>query len=274
MAFRVLMPAAGLLGLASGSAGCGGCDGGGFDAGISDVSPGQASVSLAWSLIDPSTGRSVTCDKLDANATVFVEIRSATVVSSAVYACKSLQAVSDPLTPGTYRFMYELHLSATGGVIPATAGQSGVVVGAGQSIALAPITFPVDATGGLELMLQAGSAGNCATTGASITSMSIRLEHAGGAGDTGCEPVLIQLSGRGDAYNANDCSSPPAARCIESTETLTVPSLPSGPYQIHVRGKQGTLDCWGNDDVIRVPPQGKALRQTLNLARLNTPGCP
>ncbi len=271
MAFRVLTLAAGLLGLAS-SAGCGGCDGGGFDAGITDVSAGEARVSFAWSLSDPATGGTVTCDKVDANATVFVEIRGAGTVSSAVFACKSLQAVSDPLTPGTYRFLYELHLSATGGVVPA-AGQSGVVVSAGQSVALAPITFPVDATGGLELMLQAGAAGNCGAAGAGISEMSISLEHAGAAGDTGCEPVLIQLSGRSDTYNANDCSSPPAVRCIESSETLTVPGLPSGPYQIHVRGKEGMLDCWGNNDTIRVPPQGKALRQTLHLVRLATPGC-
>jgi hypothetical protein len=77
--------------------------------------------------------------------------------------------------------------------------------------------------------------------------------------------VVFALSG-GGTYNANDCSAPAVTRCIAASETLTVASLPSGPYQIHVRGKKGPLDCWINDDALRVPPQGQVLSQTLNLA--------
>jgi hypothetical protein len=85
--------------------------------------------------------------------------------------------------------------------------------------------------------------------------------------------VVFVLSG-GDTYNASDCSDPPVSRCIAADETLTVASLPAGAYQIHVRGKKLQHDCWVNDDVLHVPPQGALLSQTLNLAlQSEAPGC-
>jgi hypothetical protein len=146
------------------------------------------------------------------------------------------------------------------------------VIGPGQEVQLAPITFQVDASGRLELKLRAGAAGNCAG-GAAITGFTLSLQHASGPGDTGCAPVVFTLSG-GDTYNASDCSVPAVTRCIAADETLTVASLPAGTYRIHVRGKRGTLDCWINDDVLRVPPQSALLSETLNLAlQSETPGC-
>jgi hypothetical protein len=86
--------------------------------------------------------------------------------------------------------------------------------------------------------------------------------------------VVFVLSG-GGSYSASDCSTPAVTRCIAADETLTVASLPSGSYQIHVRGKNGTVDCWVNDDVLRVPPQSELLSLTLNLAlQSETPSCP
>jgi hypothetical protein len=70
------------------------------------------------------------------------------------------------------------------------------------------------------------------------------------------------------------CSSPAVAACIETDETLTVPSMASGPYTIHVRGKIGAVECWNNDDALQVPPQGKLMIQTLNLAfQTGATGC-
>jgi hypothetical protein len=270
MSFRVLTRAAGLIALATGS-GCDGCNGGGFDAGGPDLATAAGRFSLRWSVIDQATTQSVSCDQLDPNATVFVQaVREGTGAVES-FACRNLQGTSmSPLFPGTYSFRYELHVG--GATIATASGPSGVVIGPGQQVDLAPIAFQVDASGRLELRLRAGAAGNC-TGGAPITGFSLSLQHAGGPGDTGCAPVVFVLSG-GDTYSAGDCSAPAVTRCIAEDETLTVANLPAGTYQIHVRGKKHTLDCWVNDDVLRVPPQSALLSETLNLAlQSETPGC-
>ncbi|HEX3763500.1 MAG TPA: hypothetical protein VHW23_32615 [Kofleriaceae bacterium] len=272
MLSRVLTLAAGLIGLATWG-GCDGCSGGGFDAGGPDVGSAAGGFSLRWTVVDQTSSQQVNCDQLDPNATVFVQAMRDGTGAVESFACRNLQGTSVmPLAPGTYSFRYELHVA--GNAIATASGPTGVAIAAGQQIELAPITFQVDATGSLELMLRAGSSGNCQVGGAGITGFALSLQHAGGPGDTGCAPVVFTLSG-GGTYNANDCSAPAGTRCIAETETVTVASLPSGIYQIHVRGrKNGTVDCWINDDVLRVPPQSQRLRQTLNLALLSeTPGC-
>jgi hypothetical protein len=265
---------AGLVGLV-GWAGCDSCNGGGFDAGVPDNALAGGTFSLAWTLLDQSTNRPVTCDKLDPNATVFIQASRPGTGGLESFACKSMQATSiTHFDPGLYSFSYELHVAASGQTLTiATApGQNGVAINSAQNVVLDPITFEVNATGRLELMLHTGPTGNC-TGGAGITGFSISLEHAGGPGDSGCAPVVFNLSG-GGTYNANDCASPAVTRCINAGETLSVASLPSGPYQIHIRGKKGPVDCWSNDDALRVPPQGQTLAQTLNLALASeTPGC-
>lgn len=270
MSFRVLTRAAGLIALATGS-GCDGCNGGGFDAGSPDLAVATGRFSLHWSVIDQATSQSVNCDQLDPNATVFVQaVRDGTGAVES-FACRNLQGTSmTPLFPGTYSFSYELHVG--GATIAAASGPSGVVIGPGQQVDLAPIAFQVDASGRLELRLRASAAGNC-VGGAGITGFSLSLQHAGGPGDAGCVPVVFVLSG-GGTYSASDCSAPAVTRCIAADETLTVASLPAGAYQIHVRGKKRTLDCWINDDALRVPPQSAQLSATLNLAlQSETPGC-
>ncbi|HEY0479081.1 MAG TPA: hypothetical protein VGD37_16295 [Kofleriaceae bacterium] len=282
MLFRVLTRAAGLLGLAC-WVGCSGCgDDGGFDAGQPDT-PAGGSFSLAWSLVDDSGTTSCTnvaacCNKLDPNATVFVQASRTGTGGVELFSCRSVQGTSmTAFAPGTYNFTYDLRIPVGdhNETIATATPQNSVMLASGTSVGLTPITFHVNLTGGLTLMLQAGAAGtkNC-TGGAEISGFAISLEHAGGPGDTGCAPVVFALSG-GGSYSASTCSAPSTGRCIESTETLTVASLPSGPYQIHVRGKKkGTLDCWTNDDMFAVPPQGRSLVRTLNLAFASTnPGC-
>jgi hypothetical protein len=277
MLFRVCTLAAGLIALTS-AAGCEGCgNGGGFDAMPPESGTAGATFSLSWSLFDDAANRPVDCDKVDPNATVFVQVkRGGGAAESESFSCKPLQGTSSTaLIPGTYNFSYELHMQLDGQVftVAEATPQTSVVIRAGQPVTLAPIAFHFRAVGGLEVMLQAGSTGNC-VGGAAITGFAIAVEHNGDPPDTGCAPVVFTLSG-GGTYNANDCSSPAVTRCIAATETLTVASLPSGPYQIHVRGKKGTLDCWANNDTLRVPPQDRTLHRTLNLAlATGTPGCP
>jgi hypothetical protein len=281
MLFRVLRLAAGLIGLAS-WVGCSGCgDDGGVDA--RPDAPSAGTFSLAWSLIDDSGTASCTdvaacCNKLDPNATVFVQASRIGTGGVELFSCRTVQGMSmTTFAPGTYNFSYDLRIPVGdhNETIATAAPQAGVMIESGRSVPLAPIAFHVNLTGGLALTLQAGAPGtkNC-TGGAEISGFAISLEHAGGAGDTGCAPVVFALSG-GGSYSASSCSSPSTSRCIESGETLTVATLPSGPYQIHIRGKKkGTLDCFTNDDMFAVPPQGRALIRTLNLAFASTtPGC-
>jgi hypothetical protein len=281
MLFRVgsKRRAAGLLGLAALIAlavgGCSGCDDGGFpiDAPAPDATL-RGTISLAWSLTD-LTGRPIACEDVDASF-VFVELRSTSSLSGAVasFACGNSPSTSSPIEVGTYDVRFELHgQSLTSVSAPA---QNGVVIATGQDTRLTPVSFAVDTNGRLVLGLSAPPApSNCmpaSQMGAGITNMTITLVRAEG----GCAPVTF-IRTRGPtpvgSYSVN-CSSPQIASCIENDETLTVSSMPSGQYTIHVRGKLGAADCWVNDDSLTVPAQGKARIETLNLAfQSGAPGC-
>lgn len=276
MWFRVvLFTGVALIALAAG-AGCGGCDDGGFpaDARPIDAPVARGTVSLAWSLTDIA-GRPIVCDDVGANF-VSVELRSVTSLSGSVasFACSNSPSTSSPIEVGTYEARFELHGQA---LTPVTApSQSGVVISKDQNTQLAPVSFAVDNTGKLVLALVAPPlTSNCkpaSMLGAGITGTTITLVRNGG----GCAPVTFVRT-RGStmlgSYSVN-CSSPQVAPCIENDETLTVSSMSSGGYTIHVRGKVGAVDCWANDDTLQVPAQGKARTETLNLAfQSATPGC-
>jgi hypothetical protein len=273
MLFRVFLAAVGAALIALG-AGCD-CNGGGFpvDAAVPDAVL-KGTVSLAWSLTDLAE-QPILCDQVGASF-VFLQLRSHSSLSGAVasFGCQNSPSMSAAIDADTYDVSFELHgLSLTAVTAPE---QIGVVVAADRDTRLAPVTFKVDTAGKLALSLAAPPhSSNCksaAMGGAGITGMTITLVHTGG----GCAPVTF-LHTRGStmlgSYTVN-CGSPQVAPCIETDETLSVPSLPSGPYGIHVRGKLGAVDCWANDDALQVPPQSKSLTQTLNLAfDTSGPGC-
>lgn len=272
MQFRVFI-LAGLIGLA-GSAGCGGCAPGGFPPEVQGPDAAvMGTVSLAWSLRDLSN-QPVECAAVGAN-TVVLQLRNRAKLSGVAesLSCQNSPSTSQLLEPGLYDISFELH--GQSGTLATAPDQGPVTVGAGQDTPLVPVTFTVDARGGLALGLAAPpSTTNCNTggTGAGITGVTITLSHIGGD----CAPVTFVRS-RGTtmlgSYVVN-CSSPLSTTCIENDETLTVQSLASGPYTIHIRGKVNTADCWRNDDTLQVPPLGKVLTQTLNLAyQSSVPGC-
>jgi hypothetical protein len=272
MQFRVFI-LAGLIGLA-GSAGNGGCTPGGFPPDVQGPDAAvMGMVSLAWTLRDPSD-QPIECDAVGAN-TVVLQLRNRAKLSGVAesLSCKSSPSTSQLIEPGLYDISFELH--GQSGTLATAPDQNAVMVGAGQDTPLAPVGFVVDARGGLALGLAAPpTTTNCKIggTGAGISSVTITLSYIGGT----CAPVTF-IRTRGatilGSYVVN-CSSPAVATCIENDETLTIPSLASGPYMIHIRGKVGTTDCWRNDDMLQVPPLGKVLTQTLNLAfQSSVPGC-
>lgn len=253
--------------------GSAGCDGGNFpDAAVPDA-PALGRVSLAWSLTDLA-GQPVTCDQVGGK-TVALELRNQAGVSgvAASFSCGNSPSETQDLVAGTYNVSFRLN--GNDGTIATAPDQIGVIVAAGPTTVLAPITFAIDAQGGLVLSFAAPPrSSNCklpAMDGANITGTSLTLVDARGS----CAPVTFTRS-RGSTpigtYTVN-CSAPPTDACIETDETLRIDRMPSGPYTVHVRGKTSGVDCWKNDDAIAVPSRGKVLTQRLNLAHQDVPGC-
>jgi len=250
-------------------AACGG--GGGFpDAREIDASVPNATFSLTWSVTDMAAAP-VACDKIGATSvTVLAHNQAFDGGVPVAFTCNTGMGTSQKLAPGTWDFDFQL--GSASGVIATVPGQHGVTLTNGQNTALAPLTFAVDPTGGLALTLQTNRAGgNCAAqpNGGGITSTTITLEHAS---DQSCAPVTFTISG-GGTYTV-DCANPAVAGCIDANQTLTVTSVPSDGYTIHVKGYVGATQCWSNNDGLQVPAQAQTLTKTLNLAyATSTPGC-
>ncbi|CAN5922693.1 hypothetical protein BH11MYX3_BH11MYX3_35770 [soil metagenome] len=260
-------------------AGCG--SGGGFpDAPPIDSPKPPGTFDLAWKVTDTS-GNVITCDQIGAQTvTVLTRNRAIQGGSTEVFTCQTLMGTSGPLIAGTYDMSFEL--SGTGGevgtgLIATAPQQSGIVITPGGKVELTPLTFAANATGGLKLNLASnkpgGNCGTVANNGAGITGMSLILQHAG----TGtCEPITLTYPSNGTlpggTYTVN-CTNATIVPCIEADQALTATGVPSGGYQVHVRGKIGSADCWANDDSMSIPPLARELVRTLNLGATATP-CP
>lgn len=252
-----------------------GCGGGGFpDAREVDAAPAGGTLSLAWTLTDTG-GAPITCDQVGATTvTLLLRNRAVSGGQAEVLGCNSATGATPVLRPGTYDVRFEL--AGPGGLLSTATPQNGLVVRTGQDTALAPVTFAVVATGGLDLFVTANqAAGNCAPIangGAGITATSIALNDSTGA----CEPITLTVgagAGRPASTYVVDCANPVLAPCIENDQRLTAAGLPSGNYAIHVRGRVGATECYLNDDSLIVPALDRVLVRTLNLGKSTTPGC-
>lgn len=263
-------------------AGCG--DGGGFpDAVPIDQPPANGTFSLMWSVKDPN-GATLDCNEINAQTvTVVTRNRAVTGGSTEVFTCGSLAGTSPGIAPGTYDMDFELNGvggDPMTGIVATSPKQANVVVPSGNNVPLMPITFTVNATGGIKLNLTVPNkpGGNCGTTamnGAGITGMTLVLQHQGSGT---CEPVQFTYAANatrpGGTYTVN-CASPVVAPCIESDQQLTASGVKSGNYQLHIRGKIATADCFTNDDSLPVYPLGRDVTRALNFAAApgGTPGC-
>lgn len=252
-------------------AACGG--GGGFppDAGPDAPTPGGR-FQLAWSVTDTAAAP-IACGQVGAQVvTIALRNLSAAGGLTEAFTCNSGMGTSSPIPPGFYELRFSLNGLA--GELATAPSQINVEIKANETTVVTPVTFAVDATGGLELLLAANqTTSNCgqpAAMGAGITALTLALEHTDGS----CEPVTFNVSAgatQGAFSYTVDCANPPLSVCIENDQKLTVGSLPSGNYRMRVRGQvNGTL-CWTNDDTLVVPPLSKVLKTTLNLAKQN--GC-
>jgi hypothetical protein len=256
-------------------AACG--SGGGFpDAPPPDQPGPTGTFSVSWSVIDQNS-QPIACDRIAAQTmTVLTHNIAVEGGSTEPLGCSTGMGMSQGLTPGTYEMDFEL--AGTFGVLAMGAQQAGVEIVANTNVELAPVSFQVEALGGVSLQLASGKAGgNCGTIangGAGINQVSITLNHNS---DLTCEPVTLTISAGatqpGGMYTIN-CTTPVMRGCIESDQTITAMNVPSDSYTIRVRGFIGANVCWLNQDAIQVPPLQKVLMRTLNLAQqTQTPGC-
>ena len=251
--------------------------GGGFpDAPVRDTAPPTGRFSVAWSVVDQN-GQPIACDRLAAQAmTVLTHDLSVEGGATQIFSCSTGMGESQDIAVGTYEMDFEL--SGTFGVLARGPKQTPVTIAVGQVTELAPITFQVDARGGLALGLASGkSGGNCGATGsngAGIEQVSITLQHNS---DSSCEPITLAISAGATTSAGSytiDCTSPALASCIEADQVLTASGVPSDGYTIRVKGLIGGSACWANNDSIQVPPLQQVLTRTLNLGQTGVPGCP
>jgi hypothetical protein len=254
-------------------AGCG-SGGGFFDAAVrEDAVPPGGTFSAQWMVTDTG-GAPIECTKIGGQfVTVLMRNRALPIGEAEVFGCASLSGQSKVVPAGIYDIRFEL--SGIAGVLAMAPEQMAVEIKSQENTVLAPLTFAVDAQGGLALRLDAGKAGgNCGATpaGAGITATTITLEHA----DTTCAPVTFAISAGANqpagSYTVN-CQTPAIGPCIESDQELTVSGIPSDSYRIHVRGRIGANNCYLNDDSFQVPTNGAVLTRTLNLAHQMLPDC-
>ena len=256
-------------------AGCGG--GGGFpDAPPADSPPPTGTFSLVWSVIDQNS-QPLSCERIAGQAmTVVAHNLAYASGETQPFTCGTGAGTSQGVVPGTYEFDFEL--SGTFGLLARGTKQTPIVIPANTNTELAPVTFQVEAIGGVALKLASGKAGgNCGAInagGAGIEQVSITLRHSS---DNSCEPITLAITDgatqTGGTYTIN-CTTPLDRPCIEADQILTATGVPSDAYTIGIRGKVASKVCWANNDLIQVPPLNKTLLRTLNLGQqTQTPGC-
>jgi hypothetical protein len=269
----VLLPA---LCFAATQVACG--SGGGFpDAPLPDTPP-TAQFSLSWSVIDQDS-QPLACSRIGGpTMTVLAHNKAYDGGNAEAFSCSSGMGTSQAVYAGTFDLDFEL--SGVFGLLARAPSQLSVDIPVGSVTPLQPLVFQVEALGSLALKLSSGaSGGNCAAAGsggAGITAVSISVTRNS---DGTCIPMSFAVgAGASTAAGtyATDCTTPAdySGGCIESDQVLSVASVPSDAYTVHVRGKIATTNCWTNNDFIQVPPLQKTLTRTLNLAHdLVTPGC-
>lgn len=256
-------------------AACGG--GGGFpDAPPAEGPPPTGTFSLTWSVVDQDS-QPIACDRIGASAmTVLAHNLAYDGGETQIFSCATATGSSQPMVPGTYEMGFELASSL--GVLATGAKQTPVEILPNENTELSPVTFQVEAVGGVSLKVDSGkSGGNCGATsagGAGIDLMSITLTRNS---DGACAPITLAISAgpsqTGGTYTV-DCTTPVERACIENDQVLTATGIDSDAYTIRVRGKVAGNVCWTNNDSLQVPPLQKTLLRTLNLAlQTQTPGC-
>ena len=263
------------FGLCLALAACGG--GGGFpDAPPGDSAGPTGTFSVSWTVNDQNN-QPISCDRIAAQAmTVLTHNFAYEGGSTQIFSCSTGMGMSQGMEPGRYEMDFEL--AGTFGSLGRATKQAPVEIKPTANVELMPVTFTVEARGGVALKLATGkAAGNCGAAnqgGAGIDQVSITLSHNS---DGSCEPITLDIADgatqTGGSYLIN-CTTPVLRGCVEADQTITATGVESDSYTIRVRGMNAGKACWLNMDTIQVPPLNKVLIRTLNLAQqTQTPGC-
>lgn len=244
---------------------CGG--GGGFPdaAVIEDTTGPTGRFAMTWSVVDQNS-QPIDCDRIAGQVmTVLAHNLEFEGGVPEAFGCSTGSGMSGPLVPGTYEMDFEL--SGTFGTLAQGMKQTPVLIEANNTTQLAPVTFQVQALGNLSLQIATNDPnGNCAG-GAGIDQVSFTLTHNS---DGTCEPITLNIaagSQPGGTYTIN-CAAPVDRNgCIGADQVITATNVASDSYTIRIRGKKAGEVCWTNMDSIQVPPLGKTLTRTLNLAQ-------
>jgi hypothetical protein len=252
-------------------AGCGD-DSGLPDARVFDGTPPGGTLSLSWTLADGDAV--VTCDQVGA-ATVtlsIVPVDHPFGVTEA-FGCTSARGTTGVLPAGRYDVTASL---GGGGAIAEVVRRPGVEVRSNADMALEPIAFDVDATGGLRARVSAfGVVGNCAAApgGAGIEGVALRLRTSAGV----CVATSFDIAAgaaRPASTFVDDCASPPPAACIDADQDIVVAGAPSGRYRLAIDGLVGGTACWAASPAVRIPAGGAEVSVgTVNLLRSSAPAC-
>ena len=178
--------------------GCG--SGGGFpDAQPIDAPTPGGTFSLDWSLTNTNS-QPITCDDIGGlSVTALLRNRAVQGGSTEVFTCGTLMGTSQELVPGIYDIDFELN--GVSGLIATAPKQMGIVVTSGGNVQLAPLTFAVDATGGMKLNFATdATGGNCAATASNGARDHADDDHAHQAVDGRMRP--------GDVRHRGGCDQP------------------------------------------------------------------
>ena len=144
-----------------------------------------------------------------------------------------------------------------------------------QTVHAAPVSFGVNAIGGISLSVNTGDTTNCGDTGsggAGITADSISLIR-----NNACVAATFTINaGASEPANTIDATCPQvsAGPCIENDQSATATGLPSGAYQIEVIGQVGSANCWVGSQNVEVLTDNASVNVMMPLLHQDgTSGC-
>ena len=213
------------------------------------LDPGMFDVT--WTLHDGSN--SLKCDDVGAqNVVVGVQRSDMSYPLTETFPCSAGMGTGVRMYPaGEYTLTYSL--TNQQGQLAIAPNQLDFEILPDQTVHAAPVSFGVNAIGGIALSVNTGATSNCGdvgTGGAGITADSISLirDNACVAATFAINAGMTQPAGTIDAT----CPQVSAGPCLENDQSATATGLPSGAYSIEVIGQIGDANCWVGSQNVEV----------------------
>ncbi len=242
--------------------------GGGGDAGV-DAPTAEGTLELSWEIRDGD--RVVSCAEVGATV---VRVSALPVVGGFAtidsLPCTSAGATTRGFAAGLYDVTLELRASGNR-TLGAPVVQRQVEIVRGTSKSLGQVMFEVAARGSFEFSFDVSDERpTCAAAdagGAGVDEVLFELRNA----NDDCVPADFAVDGA-DTYTV-DCQT--RFRCIDSTQTITVTGVPSGPYQLRLTAFTEGLACYASTVLFTVAGGNSSESLGTQTAALDSsvPGC-